>query len=646
MTNQPLTYKMLLDEQSRQAERGEINAQTAANRATALRALLNANHISESDVVGSEMRGGYPQSIERLVHSHQSEGRSGRSISNTRSALEPWRKAVIAYDELCAIANEQPIPFQTEVQRILNKRPVRRVARHTGIPHEMLRGWTLGKKPRPSNVKHVRRLEWFFGLERDSLVTLAGLPTEMGRAAPKNDAQPISYRKTLGPRIVDTYWLKPTVNSPLRQQWTDLLSYKVDLAPELERSEAGRWSFAPIPVVQPTDDTWWAFYKGVEVPTARVNWAKVAGFLGWLARAKEKGGQEFSEEKLQTLAWFVVPGLLKSYCEWVKDRAGGRYNNSITEFLGMVTWMTRADDGYLTQKPELQATLPEEWRTISWQELCARQYSMCNKLKRSLRSQIRPSRNPFEPMQNILNLHSPLDAIVDMVQRMRLDRPIGSPTLEAIWARDIFLIKLLSTIPLRVRNIATLCYSPEYVDGRKPDDRPALYRRSDSSWWISVPKHLLKNRRGAAVQDYDAPLHGSIIIDLERYLFRHREILLRGQTELVFLFKSCGEKNRKEDFIAPYSPEGGAKHKPSMYISRRVHYLTRKYLLCSDGVGAHSFRHLIATAILKSEDGTIKTAALVLNDRESTVEKHYAWLRSGDGIKRMGELLGETLNRM
>ncbi len=53
MPNAPLTYSMLLEEQNRQVDHGEINPQTAANRASALRAFLRANHIAEVDVVGS-----------------------------------------------------------------------------------------------------------------------------------------------------------------------------------------------------------------------------------------------------------------------------------------------------------------------------------------------------------------------------------------------------------------------------------------------------------------------------------------------------------------------------------------------------------------------------------------------------------------
>lgn len=83
-----------------------------------------------------------------------------------------------------------------------------------------------------------------------------------------------------------------------------------------------------------------------------------------------------------------------------------------------------------------------------------------------------------------------------------------------------------------------------------------------------------------------------------------------------------------------------------MEMSKRLSVLTRKYLWKSAGIGSHAFRHVVATSILKAEGGDIKTAALVLNDAEATVEKHYSGMRSGDGAARMGALLDKTLNRM
>ncbi|WP_189354776.1 hypothetical protein, partial [Vogesella fluminis] len=107
----PLTYQRLLDEQTRKIQLEGLNEQTAANRATALRNFLRANKMRLDDVVGDEMRLKHPEATERLVHMLEAEGRSPRSISNTRAAFRPWRDAVIEHDTAQALAAEKGTPF-------------------------------------------------------------------------------------------------------------------------------------------------------------------------------------------------------------------------------------------------------------------------------------------------------------------------------------------------------------------------------------------------------------------------------------------------------------------------------------------------------------------------------------------------------
>ena len=77
-----------------------------------------------------------------------------------------------------------------------------------------------------------------------------------------------------------------------------------------------------------------------------------------------------------------------------------------------------------------------------------------------------------------------------------------------------------------------------------------------------------------------------------------------------------------------------------------MHTLTAQYVASCPGIGAHAFRHIVATSILKADGGDFKVAALVLNDRAATVEKHYSGLRSNDGAERMAELLEAQYSRM
>ncbi|MBP4050906.1 site-specific integrase [Chromobacterium violaceum] len=619
----PLTYQRLLDEQTRKIQLDGLNEQTAANRATALRNFLCANKIRLDDVVGDEMRLKHPEAIERLVHMLEAEGRSPRSISNTRAAFRPWRDAVIEHDTARALAEEKGTPFVQALKSVMADSPVKRVARQAGVPQDMLRGWLLGKQPRPSSAKYLMRIEAFFGLERSSLITLAGVKPRGYKAQLGGPPAPIQYNQTVLALTQQQYCCKPEPDAPLRQQWFEYLAYKTAAVPALKRTKRGKWRISPCPLFPSTDANWWAFHDGKEVASARMAWQKTSSYLGWLCLSQERGGKGLPVDSVQTLAWLAVPDFLEEYLDWCKERVGTR-NQSATQFLAFVASLVRPRFGYLWQQPSMLATLPAQYSTADWTALCERQLDLTEQLVSAYQGEIEVSRDSFEPIRKLIELRQPMEAIVDMIQRMRANRPVGSPSLEATWARDLALIKLIISNPLRRRNLAHLTW--------RPDNTGELYQRADKSWWIRISKTKFKNRKGAAGDSiYDCEVQSSAWADLERYLFIYRPKLLRFPSDLVFL-------TRLE--------QGTTSHRPWMELSAKICELTAKYIPQCSGFRAHAFRHIVATSILKAEGGTHKTAARVLNDRVATIEKHYDGLTSNDGAREMGRLLGPQFSRM
>ena len=118
-----LTYTQMMSDQATLVKLGQLKPQTAANRATALRLFLRANHVQIADVVGIEMRPHFPLAVDKLVTLLREERRSDRNISNTRSALPPWKQAVIADDTDRALQGSRPTPFM-EGKRSMNPRLV------------------------------------------------------------------------------------------------------------------------------------------------------------------------------------------------------------------------------------------------------------------------------------------------------------------------------------------------------------------------------------------------------------------------------------------------------------------------------------------------------------------------------------------
>lgn len=621
---EPLTYNDLLAKQTYLLSICELNAQTAANRATALRAFLRANLVQLDDVVGAEMRTRYPESVERLIKVLRDQEKGQRSITNTRSAVRPWREMVVEDDTTRAHASDKLAPFNAAFKSIVEGHPIKRIAKQAGVSHDMMFGWLLGKAPRASSARFIRRIEAFFALPQESLVMLAGISGNSRIRPQVGVATEIEYRRQLPGRTSDRYLLVPPENSPLRKEWAALVRYKTARVSTLERGDGGRWSHSPNTVERQTGKNWWCFDGQLEVPSARIAWMKTASYLGWLSLAPEKGGAGVPVEQTQSLAWYAVSERVGQYLDWLQVRGGGKRSGLTFEFIATVIWMTRPGDGYIFQHPAMLQALPAEFQELSWKTLCQQQHTYCRKLRNSFEEEREVSRNPFEPIQHIIDLAEPLEPIADMVQRMRQDRPVGCDFSEALWSRDILLIKLLVSNPLRLRNLQTLTW--------RADNKGNLYQRVDGTWWIKIANRYFKNRRGTSKKkDYDAPVHESVWSDLERYVLIHRSRLLRHSSDLLFLAKS----NR-----------GDVEHRPWPSLGGQVLRITRKYLWRCDGIRTHAFRHIVATSILKAEGGDIKTAALVLNDSEATVFQAYSGMRSSDGAVRMGQLLGKTMRRM
>jgi hypothetical protein len=618
--------EFLLDKQDYFVTTGAIKPQTAANRGTALRSFLRSHSVDVADVVGAEMRMKWPDCLEKFLTGLQEQGKSPRDISNTKSALMPWRQMVREDDDARAVDAGKPTIFQSQLKELIGERPVSLVSDQANVPVDMLRGWLAGKLPRVRSAVFIARLERFFAVPSGELASIAGVanPPRL-RPAEVGSPPPNEYRATLAQRTKDEYWLKPHVDSPLRKQWVDFMRYKTEDDPLLERSMRGKWRISPLPLETPRETNWFLFLDGAEVPSAYAAWAKVGGYLGWLALPQERGGMGFTFETVQTMAWLAVPELVAKHLEWKKERIG-KYSSGYPEYLGWLMSLVRPIEGYFPQNPWLRETLPEEYRQKPWEEMCAAQMKRARRLIQSKHGEIEVSRDPFAPIAGVLDLPEPMEALVDMINRMRAERPVGNPVSEAIWARDLVLVKLFVSNPLRRRMYAHMSW--------KPDNTGHLYQKVDGSWWIKWKSRYFKNAKGAAADmDYDSPVHPNASNDIERYLKRHRSVLMRAPTDLVFL--------SSDQYASPEQP-----HRPWKDLSVRISTLTERYLYRCPGVGAHGMRHLVGSSIIKAAPGEMHTVAKVLNDRVTTVEKHYARFSSGDGARRMGDILGKSLNRM
>lgn len=624
MPDAATSFASLRAAMARQCATEERPIQSLANLDSALKAFTEHFGLTASSPVGSTMRSSFHKHLAKHITELVNDGRSSAYIANRKSALKRWRGLVLELDRAYAANHAEQTPFQAALRTLFEKgHSQRAVAQQAGVALASLKRWLKGATPNGRARTSIRRLEVFFGLSSGALIDLVyGLKHPSGGHIEVTTGQPpaIAYRTRLAAASKDAYRLQ-TVQPNLQEQWAELVIYKTAASnPGMKRHRNARWSAWPAELAPPKDADWHSLLDGQYIPTASIMWQHVAQYLGWLVRPKTNGGAGLGVDEVQSLAWLVRTQFLERYIRWRISRSKV-VHGGIGVFLRFIRSLTHPQTGYLFQRPELLSTLPPGVEG-SWDELCAVTHEFAKESSAAYaRDELETSRNPFEPLAAVLALQNPLDAVSDMLNRMKADRPLTAGKAEALWARDCLLVKLLATNPLRAKNLKQLRYFP--------DNTGNFYQKSDGSWHVRIPKRWFKNFRGAARhKDYDMPIPETTWRELATYLRIYRPILAGADNTYVF--------------VSSREPTAGQWER----LNRRIQELTRQYLWKCPGVGPHGFRHIVATAILKMSPNDWQTAADVLHDLPKTVEQHYAHLRSSDGAIRMHKLFGETLMRM
>lgn len=624
MTPSELTYldlKKLLQNQA--ALGANLSPASLANLISALNGFMREREIQENSPIGSSLRASYYKNLNSHVEQLKSEGRSAAYIANRKSLLSNWRRCVIEHDRYCALSLKQASPFQRALLDIFDAGVTKtNVCRATNISKATLARWCDGRAPNRASLHYVGRIEKFLGLTAGALTDLLSI-----RVTPTEDSgkgSRIAYRERQKELSKDLYAIKNPTDS-LRKEWADFLQYKVselDLDDEetLKRSSGGRWRSTGSTTVKPRPSNWATWHRGRRVPAAGVTWTNVSQFLGWLTLPAERGGQGLPVEAAHTLAHFANRRWVREFTEWKRQRAGGIAHQGLLSFLRFVSSICNPRTGYLTQRCQAFGApagfAPEEWRGR-----CIKTFESVARLRAELADDAKPSRDSKEPLRSVLALQNPLEAIADMVTRMGAARPLSGGKREAIWARDLLLIKLTASNPLREKNIRELTY--------RVDNTGHLRRSEDGGWYIFVHRQELKNQNGAAKdRDYQMCVRREVWPDIEQYLSQYRPMLLQTTTDVLFVTERLG---------APFSEDA---------LGQRFYTLTKKYLHDCPGVGPHAFRHIVATSILKANPNDWATAAWALHDDEKTVQKHYAHLAQHDAARWMGRAMDGPFGRM
>jgi hypothetical protein len=606
----------------------------AANAVSALAMFLQERQISPTDMVGSTLR----MSFYRERDAHLATLRPRRSneyIKNRGCLLGHWHRFIVRLDQEAATLDRAATPLQTALKAALSVRRIKTVARLAKVPLATLRRWVAGSLPRPGTDRYLTSLERAFELPPRALTDL--LPYNAVRRAESHvDSPAIEYRLRLGRLTQDPYRLHRDLVLPgLRAEWRALLAYKT-LASGIQRASGAithverlrgalatesstskkQWRLVPPDRSEILSEARWVdVYHGRICVTANICFHNLASFMGWAQLAPERGGRGMASEDVQTLGIFCDQEMLEAYLEWRVERSEG-INSWVPKFLAFAGMLLHPDTGFLTTRPDIGARCGFE--PTAWLARCKTVHAWTNAYKRKISELVAPGRDPADPIRSALDMPMPLEPFVHAIRRMETCWPSTGGEAEAIHARDLLLMALVLSNPLRAHNLRRLTY--------RPDNTGQLRQTSTGEWRIVIESANFKNMKGAAKDNYDQAVDVAVWPHIRRYLKDYRKVLGGSRPELVF--------------VASENP-----NQPWKSLGRRFAALTKRFVPGCPGVGPHSIRHIVATAIIMAGGG-VELAASTLHDRVETVRRHYALLLASHGDRGRKETLGSILAEM
>lgn len=374
----------------------------------------------------------------------------------------------------------------------------------------------------------------------------------------------------------------------------------------------------------------WTDSEGAVQPSAKRMKCDITLFLGFCSLSKNNKdpmlrGLGMKSEKL-TLALLTEKATVEKYLtEFKLTRTGGKFHGGYLTFISFVSSLLRQKTGYLYQKPEFALKLGLSLTVEEWQAKCLDTRSRLLKIKEAIREAERSGsgdfemgRDPQESIADILALEQPIQATMEMVTAMLEDisKLAASPIHQACLYRDALLLILLQANPLRIKMFRIMKFGENLV------------KETDGSWWIKFDRKAFKNRHFLS-SNYRMCLTSEVwsMIDIYREKFRP---LFPDSASSPYVF--LGTKNK---FRSTITKGQNDKSVPALLnLSAIVFRRTKQYIDSSPGFGPHSFRHITASHIIKTQpESGVFLAAKVLHDKFKTVEDYYAHLKTNEFIE-------------
>lgn len=619
------------------------------NRLSALNVFMTFNRFEDNDVVGAEFDSDFDDKLQRYYDEMVNQGLAARTIQDRLELLKHWRTLVIDLGENAALPEE----FSTALAEAIHRRKVtiKFLVSKTGISHYSLQDWASGTTRPTRNVeKNLKKLEEALRLPAETLTKRLGFVIKRHHAisAAKDGNIPQSAYTA---RISAQYKLESRLNylidvpESMRAEWHQLVAHKISFS-RAHSCSNDTWRVRPRNEVG-NKPKWPAVLPdGQVVPSADACWSFLGRYYSWLALGMQHGGAGYQVERINTLAWILHTEMMPRFIAWAQIRSGNILHSGLASVLQGACMLLRPETGWLWLNPQLALALDTKAQvsvlkfdptgmdidelTTAWRVRCKEVWTKYEAEAKFIsgHKSLKKSRNPKEPIADILAHPRPLSVAMDMLATLKKNPPWCLQTKRfAVWTRDVLLFAWLTANPLRINHLATATY--------KADNSGHLYQATDGLWHYRCTKAEFKNSPEIFMNmpdgTYDVAFPNYVGDAIEAYLKDGRP-MLAGAHEGSFLFLPEKFANQTETDRTGATVGVFTDRWNSGAMSTRVHILTRSLRAGKPGFGPHAFRHITATDYLKRYPGAFKLVADLLCDKLETVMKEYGHTSPQDGL--------------
>lgn len=420
-------------------------------------------------------------------------------------------------------------------------------------------------------------------------------------------------------------WMQEEINA----EWEALVRFRTSLvAPPNMKRKGKRWRAGTVDILRENFSTIFGTWSSIANPIFTIDPRDIS------------------------FAYLLFPSLihhrLTVAVEWSKEAGGDEVlPNFDLQNLSHIRAFLHPDTGWITQSAHLGSRLvpvvgkngdvivsQEDIDRVNanWKEECKKARDEHGELRRSHAKCERRNRDPQEPVFSILELENPLVAFQMLSSGLQNETVEYRSYAQACLIRDQVLVGILTLCAPRGKTIIDA--NVEHL----------VYDEKRKVWMFRIPREFFKNERGpyfkspnGEVRDYARDLFDQygLYDAIEQYFAWARDVILAGN-KTDALIVSAPRRERKGRGLKKTTEKGrfireGLRSVLHRITARHVGYKpqTGAGIKGVTHFGAHAFRHILATGVLKLAMGAGTgnpwlLAADAIHDSEAVVRKHYA----------------------